>query len=131
MAIVKLIEDKYQEGDSFEDLIEQLGGEVLEEDEEAEEEEVKSLEVLEEVGVRVDRIDYIASQPWPFPAQLMLGCIAHAHSRKITIDPKELEDARWVDRDDIIGALEKRPVGISLPPPTAIAHQLLKHWARS
>ena len=50
MAIVKLIEDKYQEGDSFEDLIEQLGGEVIEEDEETEEEEVKSLEVLEEVG---------------------------------------------------------------------------------
>ena len=94
-------------------------------------EETVRREVLEEVGVRVDRVDYIASQPWPFPAQLMLGCIAHAHSRKITIDPKELEDARWVDRDDIIGALEKRPVGISLPPPTAIAHQLLKHWARS
>lgn len=94
-------------------------------------EEAVRREVLEEVGVRIDEVEYVASQPWPYPAQLMLGCIAQARSREIRVDTREIEDARWIDRDDVLAALEKRHSNISLPPPSAIAHQLLKHWVMS
>jgi NADH pyrophosphatase NudC (nudix superfamily)/biotin carboxyl carrier protein len=56
-------------------------------------------EVLEESSVRVGRVTYLASQPWPFPCSLMLGCVAQAESEAIAIDPAELEEARWFSRD--------------------------------
>ena len=52
-------------------------------------------EVAEEVGVGVGRVDYLASQPWPFPNSLMIGCIAEALTRELSLDDRELEDARW------------------------------------
>ena len=59
-------------------------------------------EVFEETGITTGTVRYLASQPWPFPASLMFGCIAEATSDEITIDPAELEDALWVSREDLL-----------------------------
>jgi NAD+ diphosphatase len=59
-------------------------------------------EVLEETNISTGAVRYLASQPWPFPASLMFGCIAEATSSEITIDPAELEDALWVSREDLL-----------------------------
>lgn len=56
-------------------------------------------EVKEEVGVEVKDIQYVGSQNWPFPSQLMIGFVAQYASGEITIDPEELEDARWFEPD--------------------------------
>jgi NAD+ diphosphatase len=59
-------------------------------------------EVREEAGVEVGRVGYLASQPWPFPASLMVGCRGEAPDRDIRVDPVELEDARWVSREEML-----------------------------
>jgi NAD+ diphosphatase len=59
-------------------------------------------EVLEESGIRVGPVRYLASQPWPFPASLMLGCHGVAETTEITVDPEELDDARWVGRSEML-----------------------------
>lgn len=59
-------------------------------------------EVFEETGITTGAVSYLASQPWPFPASLMFGCIAEATSETITLDPAELEDALWVTREELI-----------------------------
>jgi NAD+ diphosphatase len=56
-------------------------------------------EVFEEVGLAVKNIEYIASQPWPFPHSLMMGYIAEYQSGTIKIDPRELYSATWYDLD--------------------------------
>jgi NAD+ diphosphatase len=84
-------------------------------------------EVLEEAGVRVGQVRYVASQPWPFPSSLMIGCFAQATSHDITIDTTELEDARWFSRADCQSAFDGNGP-FSCPPPLAIAHHLLKSW---
>jgi NAD+ diphosphatase len=61
-------------------------------------------EVLEESGIVVGEVGYLASQPWPFPASLMIGCRGEALSEAITIDPEELQDARWVSREELVDA---------------------------
>lgn len=87
-------------------------------------------EVFEEAGVRVGRVDYAQSQPWPFPSSLMIGCIAEAISDKIAIDREELEDARWFHRDEIRLMLEGRhPENLMAANPIAIAHHLVRGWA--
>ncbi|HEY6530563.1 MAG TPA: NAD(+) diphosphatase [Cellvibrionaceae bacterium] len=58
-------------------------------------EEAFSREVYEEVGLHIDHIRYVSSQPWPFPSQLMLGFFAHYQSGEITPDPSEILDAAW------------------------------------
>ena len=58
-------------------------------------------EVLEEVGIKVGRVDYISSQSWPFPSQLMLGFIAQYESGEITPEPSEIADAEWFDPDNL------------------------------
>jgi len=58
-------------------------------------EEAVIREVLEEAGLPVTDVAYMASQPWPFPASLMLGYRARATSAEIAFDPDELQDARW------------------------------------
>jgi NAD+ diphosphatase len=62
-------------------------------------EEAVRREVFEEAGVRVRDVGYVASQPWPFPSQLMIGCHAIAEGDAITIDARELDEARWFTRD--------------------------------
>jgi len=93
-------------------------------------EEAVAREVFEEAGVRVTGVRYIASQPWPFPSQLMIGCIAYAASLELVIDKTEIEDARWFTRADVAEALAKGADSASfIPPPTqAIAHDMLQWW---
>lgn len=87
-------------------------------------------EILEEAGVACGKVRYFASQPWPFPASLMIGCFAEAESRNLRVDQVELEDARWFDRDEAVALLERRHGdGLTAPTPMAIAHHLLKRWA--
>ncbi|MFM0339283.1 NAD(+) diphosphatase [Paraburkholderia fungorum] len=84
-------------------------------------------EVLEETGVRCSQVTYFASQPWPFPSSLMIGCFARATDTEITIDTTELEDARWFSREEVAAMLSGTHVGgLSAPKPFAIAHHLLR-----
>lgn len=88
-------------------------------------------EVLEEVGLAVRDVTYIASQPWPFPSQLMIGCHCFAQSRELTVDHTELADARWFTRNQIAEAVRAGEEGVDgfKPPLTfAIAAHLLAWW---
>lgn len=92
-------------------------------------EEAVRREILEEAGVRVGAVRYVASQPWPFPSSLMIACIGEAEDDAITIDVHELEDARWFSRDDVRRALARDPdAPFGAAPPYAIAHTLLTAW---
>ena len=92
-------------------------------------EEAVAREVLEEAGVRVTSVSYIASQPWPFPSSLMMGCHAVAADDALTIDTTELEEADWFTREEVAAAMAGGEGGRFLaPPPQAIAHHLLKWW---
>jgi NAD+ diphosphatase len=89
-------------------------------------------ETFEEAGVRVGTVRYVASQPWPFPANLMIGCRAEAVSEDIVLDGTELEDGRWFARDEVALMLDGRhPDGLRGPVPMAIAHHLMRHWLGS
>ncbi|HEX8482045.1 MAG TPA: NAD(+) diphosphatase [Allosphingosinicella sp.] len=93
-------------------------------------EEAVARELFEEAGIEVSGVRYVASQPWPFPGQLMIACTAAAPTDAITLDTNELEDAIWVDREGVRAALAGEPAAPFLaPPPFAIAHTLLRHWA--
>jgi len=85
-------------------------------------------EVFEEAGVRVGRVSFLRSQPWPFPASLMLGCSGEALSEEITIDPNELEDARWISREALLEASLGNHPQVSLPRGGSIARFLLDGW---
>ena len=86
-------------------------------------------ELREEAGVEVSDVKYIASQPWPFPSSLMIGCWARASGKDLSIDRAELEDARWFTREDVAAALSNADSGPFQPPPRfAIARTLLEHW---
>jgi NAD+ diphosphatase len=82
-------------------------------------------EVLEEAGVVVAHCQYHSSQPWPFPASLMLGFIAQASSAQIAIG-EELEDARWFEPEALIEAIEQRE--LRLPPPISVSRRLIEDW---
>ncbi len=85
-------------------------------------------ETFEEAGVRLGRVDYLASQPWPFPHSLMIGCLGEALSEEIVLDD-ELEDARWFSRNEVAEMLLRRPdQGLRTPPRGAIAHFLIDQW---
>ena len=86
-------------------------------------------EVLEEAGVKVGEVRYVASQPWPFPSSLMIACHAFTTQREITIDATELDDARWFTREEVAYAMTGAEDGAFIaPPPFAMAHHLLKWW---
>lgn len=86
-------------------------------------------ETREETGIAVGAVAYHASQPWPFPASLMIGCVAEGVSETIRTDPDELEDARWFTKAEVMRMIAGRhPQGLTVPPPTAIAHLLLRDW---
>ena len=96
-------------------------------------EEAVAREVWEEAGVRVGAVRYVASQPWPFPASLMIGCHAMATSPELTIDATELDDARWFSRAEVaeaMAAAERGEEGRAFvaPPRHAVAWHLLRHW---
>ena len=85
-------------------------------------------ELHEEAGITVKDVRYIASQPWPFPSSLMIGCTATALDDALTIDRTELDDARWFTRDEVAAALVGRDGPFLAPPRFAIARTLLDHW---
>lgn len=92
-------------------------------------EEAVAREILEEAGVTVSNVRYIASQPWPFPSSLMIACVAEAADDTITLDRNELEDAMWVDRATVRAVLAGAEGPFLPPPPYAIAHTLMHAWA--
>jgi len=86
-------------------------------------------ETFEESGIRVGRVKYHASQPWPFQHSLMLGLYGEAISEEIAMDESELEDCRWFARDEVkLMMSETHPDGLKCPPNKAISSALVKHW---
>ncbi len=87
-------------------------------------------ETLEEAGIRVGRVVYHASQPWPFPHTLMIGCYGEALNDDIEFDGKELENCRWFGREEVRSMIAgDHPEGLGVPPKGAIAHHLIRAWA--
>ena len=94
-------------------------------------EEAVARESFEEAGVTVRDVTYVASQPWPFPSQLMIGCHAFTDDPELTIDTTELDEARWFTREELEAARAAGPEGndtLIFPRPFAIAHNLLTWW---
>jgi NAD+ diphosphatase len=85
-------------------------------------------EVQEESGILVGEVRYLSSQPWPFPANLMIGCHGIAQSTKITLDPAELEDAIWVTREEMVDVMAGQHPRILPARKGAIAHFLIQNW---
>ena len=85
-------------------------------------------EVFEEAGVRVAEVGYLASQPWPFPASLMIGCCGRALGRELTLDATEIEDALWLTREEMALAFAGRHARVRPPREGAIAGFLLRAW---
>lgn len=93
-------------------------------------EEAVARELFEEAGIRVSDVSYVASQPWPFPSSLMIGCRAVTDDPALTLDETEIEAAMWVDRSDVHAALAgDMGAPFMAPPPLAIARFLLESWA--
>ncbi len=93
-------------------------------------EEAAARELWEEARIRATAVRYHATQPWPFPASLMIGCLAQAADLSFTPDGKEIETGRWFSRAELAGMIAAPGRGaFRLPPPMAIAHQLVKHFA--
>ncbi len=85
-------------------------------------------EIFEEAGVQVGEVGYLSSQPWPFPASLMFGCRGEAITTDITIDPEEIEDAKWVTRNQMLEVFAGNDPTMLPARKGAIAHFLLQHW---
>ena len=86
-------------------------------------------ETREEAGILCGRVAYFASQPWPFPTSLMVGCHAEALSREIVVDRAELDDARWFKREEVALMLARQhPDGFTAPQPVAIAYHIIRAW---
>lgn len=89
-------------------------------------------EVEEEAGIKVGAVRYHSSQPWPFPSSLMIGCHCEAISEDIDVSGDELENAEWFSRQFVREALEGgHKDELWMPPPFAIAHQLILAWVNS
>ena len=86
-------------------------------------------ETLEEAGLPVVAVRYHSSQPWPFPASLMIGLIAEVAHDRDQIDPTEIEAGRWFTREEARQLITGTHPECFCPPPLAIAHHLLKAWA--
>jgi NAD+ diphosphatase len=87
-------------------------------------------ETREESGIAVGRVRYFASQPWPFPHTLMIGCHCEALSEAITRDETELEDCRWFEREELkLMIANKHPDGLKLTNPIAIGYRIAYAWA--
>jgi NAD+ diphosphatase len=89
-------------------------------------------ETLEEAGIRLGRVVYHASQPWPFPYSLMIGCFGEPLNEDIQADLNELEDCRWFGRDEVrLMLAREHPGNLVTPPKGAIAHHLIRAWVDS
>jgi len=94
-------------------------------------------ETFEESGIRVGNVTYHASQPWPFPHSMMIGCYGEALDEDIDADMEELEECRWFTRDEILATMdgdgptnEDGSPAFFIPPKMAIANRLVTDWAR-
>jgi len=83
-------------------------------------------EVMEEVGVEVGEVEFLGSQPWPFPASLMLGFHGTALSHDIRIDSTEIAEARWFSRQEITDLTASGD--LLLPPSVSISRWLVERW---
>ena len=93
-------------------------------------EECAIRELKEEAGVTLTDVRYQFSQPWPFPSSLMMGFIADAADRALTLDETEIVEARWLTHDDISRLLNgERRDDVRLPPRFTIARRLIERWA--
>jgi NAD+ diphosphatase len=93
-------------------------------------EEAVRRELMEEASLKVGEVNYYATQPWPFPSSLMIGCFAKAESRDTKVDENELAEVRWIERSLARELIDGKQVeGLRVPPPIAIAHHLIKTWA--
>lgn len=92
-------------------------------------EEACAREVMEEAGLTVSSVKYHSSQPWPFPAQLMIGLIAEVTTEDAAPDQTELEAVAWLTRAEARAVLAGTHGAIHAPPPYAIARRLLATWA--
>ena len=92
-------------------------------------EEGVAREVFEESGVRIRDVSYVASQPWPFPSQLMIGCHAYADDEEVTMDETEMAEILWFTREDIEAAFAGAPSApFHKPVEQAIATHLMRWW---
>ncbi|WP_404371554.1 NAD(+) diphosphatase [Kytococcus sedentarius] len=94
-------------------------------------EEAVAREVLEEVSVSVDDVRYVASQPWPFPASLMVGFAARAGRQPDAVEPSRLEhdeiaEARWVTREELAAEVAAGRLGV--PGRFSLARRLIEEW---
>ena len=94
-------------------------------------------ETFEESGIRVGKVSYHASQPWPFPHSLMIGCYGEALDENIVMDDIELDDCRWFTRDELKKimagegpTLEDGSPQFFTPPKMAIASRLVSDWVK-
>jgi NAD+ diphosphatase len=95
-------------------------------------EEAVRRETLEEAGIRTGAVTYVASQPWPFPHSLMIGCTAQALNSDIVLEEDELESGGWFTRDDVRAMIEgSHEEGWQIPPEGSIAHYLIRGWAEN
>lgn len=85
-------------------------------------------EVFEESGVRTGAVTYLASQPWPFPTSLMIGCQTEAKARDLLLDPAEIEDAFWISREQMLEVFAGTSDKMLAPREGAIATFLLRNW---
>jgi NAD+ diphosphatase len=93
-------------------------------------EEAVRRELMEEAGVKTGAVTYYATQPWPFPSSLMIGCFAEAENREIKVDESEIAEAIWLERSKARALTAgERVEGLWVPPSIAIAHHLIKTWA--
>ena len=91
-------------------------------------EEAVRRELLEEAGVSVGAVRYFTSQPWPFPATLMIGCFAMAENLELDVNLQELEWAQWFSKKEVVELFTGQDQEFSAPRSIAIAHHLIKHW---
>ncbi len=85
-------------------------------------------EVYEEAQIRLNKIQYVSSQPWPFPASSMCGFYAEAENRDCHTG-EELEEVRWFTTDELETAVLEDSVRLS--PPVSIAFRLLADWYKT
>lgn len=83
-------------------------------------------EVMEELGIEVKNVHYVGSQPWPFPGSLMLGFGTQAVDTELTLDTREVADARWMTRDELMRSIALGE--IELPGHSSIALTMIEQW---
>ena len=86
-------------------------------------------ELREEVNLSVGAVHYHASQPWPFPSSLMIGLFAEVESEHAVADGKELEEVRWLTREEARAVLDGTHAEVLAPSTLGISRQLLHAWS--